>query len=166
MRFARLYRIDKGIQQSVEFRYIMSVFDKILSAVLISAIVLCTGLIIYLSLIPSSNDKFTEFYILNKDGKASGYPFEVKSGEPVTVVIGVINHEYQPADYKIQIRQNGAIIKTVVVGPLQDKQKWEEKVDFTVEGPGQSQSEFSLFKDGGTEPHIRDPLTLKLNIKN
>jgi len=144
----------------------MNISDKILSAVLIAAIALCTGFIIYLSITPSSNDKFTEFYILNDEGKASGYPFDVKAGEPVSVVLGVINHEYRPVNYKIQIKQNGAIIKSVIVGPLPDKQKWEEKVNFTVEGRGKSQLEFYLFTDDGEEPHIKDPLILKLNIKD
>ena len=144
----------------------MSNFDKILSAALIVAIIVCTGFIIYLSITPSSNDKFTEFYILNENGKASDYPFVVKAGEPVTVVLGLINHEYQPVNYKILIKQNGAIIKTVTTGLLPDKQKWEEKVDFAVEGSGRSQTEFYLFTDDGKEPHIKDPLTLQLNIKN
>jgi uncharacterized membrane protein len=144
----------------------MSIFNKILSGILIAAIILCTGFIVYLSVTPSSDDKFTEFYILNESGKAADYPFDVKTGQPVSVVLGVVNHEYQPADYRIQIRQNGAIIKSIIVGPLPDKQKWQEKVDFTVEGSGESQSEFFLFKDDGREPHIKDPLTLKLNIRD
>jgi uncharacterized membrane protein len=142
----------------------MSIFDKILSTLLIAAIILCTGFIIYLSVIPSANDKFTEFYILNESGKASDYPFEVKTGQAVSVVPGVVNHEYRPVNYKIQIRQNGAIIKSIIVGPLPDKQKWQEKVDFTVEGSGKSQAEFYLFTDDDKEPHIKDPLILKLNI--
>ena len=144
----------------------MSLFDRILSAVLIAAIAVCTGLIIYLSVTPSANDKFSEFYILNADGKASDYPYGVKTGEPVTITLGVINHEYRPVNYRILIKQNGAIIKTVDVGLLPDKQKWEEKVDFTVEGNGKSQLEFYLFTDDGTEPHIKDPLTLNLDIAN
>jgi len=144
----------------------MSIFDKILSAVLIAAIVLCTGIIIYLSVTPSENDKFTEFYILNENGKASDYPFDVKAGQPVTVVLGVINHEFQPVNYKILIKQNGDIIKSVTVGSLPDKQKWEEKVDFTVKESGESQSEFYLFSDDGKASHIKDLLILKLNIKD
>ena len=81
-------------------------------------------------------------------------------------MLGVINYAYQPADYKILIKQNGAIIKSVLVGHLPDKQKWEEKVDITVEGSGESQSELFLFKDDGEEPYIKDPLILKLNIKD
>jgi uncharacterized membrane protein len=104
--------------------------------------------------------------MLNENGKASGYPFEVKTGVPVTVVLGVINHEYQPINYKILVKQNGDIIKSIIIGPMPDKQKWEEKVDFTVEGSGESQTEFYLFKDDNKEPHIKDPLILKLNIGN
>ncbi len=144
----------------------MSNFNKILSTVLIAAIILCTGFIIYLSITPSSNDKFTEFYILNENGKASGYPFEVKAEQLVTLVPGVVNREYRQVNYKILIKQNGDIIKTVVVGLLQDKQKWQEKVDFAVKGSGSSQVEFYLFADDATEPHIKDPLILKLNITN
>jgi len=144
----------------------MSNFDRVLSAALIVAIIVCTGFIIYLSITPSANDKFTEFYILNKNGKASAYPFDVKAGQPITVVLGVVNHEYRPVNYKIQVKQNSDIIKTVIVGPLQDKQKWEEKVDFTVEGSSKSQAEFYLFTDDDKEPHIQDPLILKLDIEN
>jgi uncharacterized membrane protein len=144
----------------------MSLFDRILSAVLIAAITVCTGIIIYLSVTPSANDKFSEFYILNADGKASNYPYDVKTGEPVKLRLGVINHEYRTVNYRILIKQNGAIIKTVDVGLLPDKQKWEEKVDFTVEGNGKSQLEFYLFTDDSSEPHIKDPLTLKLDIAN
>ena len=144
----------------------MSNFDRALSAALAVAIIVCTGFIIYLSTTPSANDKFTEFYILNENGKASAYPFDVKAGQPVIVMLGVINHEYRPLIYKIQIKQNGDIIKTVIVGPLQDKQKWEEKVDFAVEGSGSSQAEFYLFTDDDKEPHVKDPLILKLNIGN
>ena len=142
----------------------MSVSDKILSAVLVAAIMLCTGFIIYLSVTPSANDKFSEFYILNENGKASDYPLNIKSGQPVSVVLGVVNHEYQPVNFRILVKQNGAIIKSVSTGLLPDKQKWEEKVDFTVEGDGKSQVEFYLFTGDSVEPHIRDPLTLKLNV--
>ena len=104
---------------------------------------------------PKVGENFTEFYILGQDGKASGYPRELKIGEVGEVIVGIINHEHQDVNYHMQIWSAGILIKEQ--GPVMSRheQKWEQKVSFILTKIGQSQKvEFLLFKEGQAEPYI------------
>jgi len=143
----------------------MRIFNRILFIALLAAILVCIGTIIYLSLTPQPSDKFTEFYLLNQDGKASDYPEEIKAGQPVKVILGVVNHDTNPATYKVQIMVNGAIINTLETGNLLNNQKLERKIDFTLNHAGANQRvEFYLFMNNREKPHIKDPLVLIVNV--
>ena len=136
---------------------IMTTSNKILSAVLIAAILICTGLIIYLAVTPQPSQRFSEFYILNRDGKASDYPSQAAAGQPVSVIVGIVNHEGGPSDYTVQIRENDAIIKSITVGTLKDGQKWEQPVEFSLNNAGdRPESEFRpLYGRRGRAPYKR-----------
>jgi uncharacterized membrane protein len=143
----------------------MTASSKILSVILIAAILICTGIIIYLAVTPQPSQRFSEFYILNRDGKASDYPSQAVSGQPVSVIAGIVNHEGSPSDYTVQIRENDAIIKTIAVGNLKDGQKWEQPVEFSLSSAGDGRRvNFFLYKDGGAVPHIKDPLVLIMKV--
>ncbi|MGA2159655.1 MAG: DUF1616 domain-containing protein [Dehalococcoidia bacterium] len=143
----------------------MSALNKVLLAILSAAILVTLGLIIYLQLTPVPSDRFTEFYLLNADGKAADYPSEAHAGTPLTVTLGVINHEGATASYSINVVSNGATIQSVPVPAVAQDQKWEGKTSFTLSNPGDNQTvEFYLFMDNGSQPHIKDPLLLRLNV--
>ena len=143
----------------------MRIFNKILFCVLLTTILVCIGFIVYLALTPNPEDRFTEFYLLNTDGKAAGYPVEIKAGQPATVILGVVNHETNPATYKVQIMVNGAIINTLETGNLLNNQKLERKIDITLNNAGANQRvEFYLFMNNQEKPHIKDPLVLIVNV--
>jgi len=129
------------------------------------AIVVTTGLIVYLKLTPQKVNKFTEFYVLNAEGKALDYPEQVTAGSPVYVILGVVNHEYQPTTYRIEIEIDGTDLEQVNVGTLAGKQKWEKKVSFTPEVLGQRQRvDFVLYKDDAPEPYLKEPLRLYIDV--
>jgi len=162
-------RIDKRIPQYVEFRTVngkmMTASNKIISAVLITAIIICVGLIVYLAVTPQPSERFSEFYLLGKEGKASGYPSQVAAEQPVSIIVGIVNHEGRPSDYAVQIKENDAIIKSVTVGELNDGQKWEQPVEFTLSNAGDSRRvNFYLYKDGAELPRIKDPLVLIMKV--
>ena len=143
----------------------MSAFNKVLLVILSAAILVTLGLIIYLQATPAPSDRFTEFYLLNEAGKASDYPAEVHAGTPVTVTLGVINHEGNTASYSINVASNGTTIQSVQVPGLAQDQKWEGKTSFTLNDPGDNQTvQFYLFMNNGDKPHINDPLLLRLNV--
>jgi uncharacterized membrane protein len=84
---------------------------------------------------------------------------------PVDILLGIVNHEYQPADYKVEIQMDGTEVGQANIGTLAYKQKWEEKISFMprVVGGGQ-QVDFILYKNGETEPYLKEPLTLYIDV--
>ncbi len=142
----------------------MSRTQKVLFIILAAAIVICTGAIIWLSVLSNTADRFTEFYILNSQGKASGYPTDVKTGELVTVILGVVNHEGRTAEYSIRVISDNKTIQTVELAAA-DGATWENTFTFTLGQAGQNQRvEFYLYMSGENTPHIKDPLVLALNV--
>ncbi len=139
--------------------------NKTVFYVLILIIIGLIAAIVFLSITPQPGDKFTEFYLLNTDGKASGYPGEIAAGQPASVIVGIINHEGTPVTYKIQIQANGAIINSIETGTVSNDQKWEHRVDFSIDSAGDNQTvEFYLYMNKEASPHIKNPLTLVTNV--
>jgi uncharacterized membrane protein len=143
----------------------MSKFNRALFIILVAVIIGLTAAIVYLSATPNAGDRFPEFYVLNSEGKASGYPREIMAGQPSTVTLGVINREGAPTAYRIQVAANGAIINSIETGTVLNGQKWERKVDFTLDSAGDNQTvEFYLYRNNETTPRIKDALVLKTNV--
>jgi uncharacterized membrane protein len=143
----------------------MSKFNRALFIILVAAIVVTLGFIIYMTVVPQKADKFTEFYVLNAEGKAQDYPEQVIVSNPVDILLGVVNHEYQPASYQVYIKMDGIEVGKANIGTLEHNQKWEEKVSFTPQVVGQKQSvDFVLYKNGETEPYPKEPLRLYIDV--
>jgi uncharacterized membrane protein len=143
----------------------MSKLNKALFIFLAVAIVVTSGFIIYMAVTPQKAEKFTEFYILNAEGKAEDYPEQAIVDSPVDIRIGVVNHEYQPATYRIDIMMDGTEVGQANIGTLANQQKWEANVSFTPQAVGQRQMvDFILYKNGETEPYLKDPLRLYIDV--
>ena len=142
-----------------------SKLDRGLSISLMVAIVAALGCLGYFVATPNQGEKFTEFYILGTEGKAEGYPKQVILGDPVDIVIGVVNHEYQPASYLVKITIDGIEKTNVTVGTLAHKEKWEEEVSFVAQVVGERQRvDFCLYKNDEDEPYLDDPLHLYIDV--
>ena len=143
----------------------MSKLNKALSIFLIVAIAAALGSIIYMAVTPKEGEKFTEFYILSAEGKAQDYPRQAISGEPVEIVLGVINHEYQTASYQVKIELGGIEISQVNIGTLANGEKWEEKISFTPQFAGERQRvDFYIYKNGEEVPYLKEPLRLYVDV--
>ena len=139
--------------------------DRILSIILMAAILGAIGTLGYVIATPKVGEKFTEFYVLELEGKATDYPSEMKVGEEGRVIVGIINREHETVSYRMEVRIDGA--KNNEVGPivLGDEQKWEEIVSFTPHRAGDNQKvQFLLYKNGESEPCLK-PLHLWVNVK-
>jgi uncharacterized membrane protein len=77
--------------------------DKTLTIILIISIITATGALVYVVVTPKVGEQFTEFYLLGPQGNASGYPQNLEHGENATVIIGVVNHEYEQMNYTIEV---------------------------------------------------------------
>jgi uncharacterized membrane protein len=139
--------------------------NRILSLVLIAALLGTIGILIYLVVTPKAGDSFTEFYITDLEGETTGYPCELSEGEKGKVIAVIANHENKEASYWIEVRIDG--IKNNEVGPvvLGNEQKWEEIISFTVDRAGDNRKvEFLLYKNNVSEPYLK-PLQLWVNVK-
>ena len=143
----------------------MSNLDKTLTISLVVAIVVALVCLVFIVAIPQQSQKFTEFYVLNSEGEVENYSVQVISGEPMAVTIGIVNHEHEMVSYRVGITVDSMENREISSGKLAHKGKWQEIVSFIPDKSGDNQKvEFWLFKNSETEPHIKDPLYLVIDV--
>ena len=126
--------------------------DKILTVLLIIAIITASALTIYVIVTPKKGEEFTEFYILGEEGNASGYPSSLSAGEEGEVIVGVVNHEYEPVAYLFR-----AEIENKTFGERNVQLAHNETVEFlftfSFSGgeKGKKKLEFLLFKQNQSQ---------------
>jgi uncharacterized membrane protein len=127
-------------------------WDRILSGVLIVVILAAIGMLVFVAISPTEEEKFTEFYILDSEGKAENYPNVLVSGEEAQVTIGIVNHEQEATDYIIKIFVAEQQVKEVKIMTLAHEESWEQVVSFTSAVVGEEQKvEFMLYIGGSNE---------------
>jgi len=147
-----------------------SKLDKALTVILIIAIISSIATLGYVITHPKPGEKFTEFYILGPEGKASDYPTELFVGENATVILGIANHEYRNVTYHVEVwlvnltydfNTNETHIHNMYLmdyfnvtlphKPVDIEgnwtPQWETNYTFAINRPGKWQLWFLLFKD-------------------
>jgi uncharacterized membrane protein len=138
--------------------------NRTLSIVLILVILGALGMLGYTLSVPKQEQKFTEFYILGPGGDATHYPKELKLGEKGTVIVGVVNHEFERVTYRVEVRIGGITNNEMAPFSLEPEEKWEQPVDFSPQAVGQNQDvEFLLYKNGELAPDLK-PLRLWIDV--
>ena len=139
--------------------------NKVLSISLVVAVVAVLGCLAYVIATPKQSEKFTEFYILNTEGKAENYPQSVALGEPIKLIVGVVNHEYAPTSYRVEIKVDDTRLEEITIAPLAHEERWEAAVSFTPQTPGEKKKvEFWLYKNDEAEPCFKDPLHFYIDV--
>lgn len=127
-------------------------WNTILTVVLALIILAIVTTTVYVVTKPRAVERFTEFYILGTEGKASNYPGTLALGQELKVIVGIANHEYATVDYRIEVNLEGD--KLGEVGPitLSHGEKWEQEVRLTPHRAGEHQKlDFLLHKSTDTE---------------
>lgn len=137
--------------------------ERILSIILIISIVLAIATTAYVIVKPKEGEKFTEFYILGPDGKASNYPTNLTTGQNGSIIMGVVNHEYTTTDYLLVIKVNNNTLMNQTL-TLSSGEKVEIPYNFTAGTTGQKKMEFLLYKLPDNATAYRS-LHLWLNVK-
>ncbi len=141
-----------------------NLLGKVLSVVLVFTVIGLLGVIVYTIAVPRTSDQYTEFYVLNMEGKATNYTDELRPGETGYVILGVINHERQVVSYTIEIQIDGKTSDTVGPMTLEHEEKRESVVEFKPQKIGARQKvEFLLFRDESNEPYLRLHLWINVN---
>lgn len=141
----------------------MNKLSKTLSIALGIVILGALAGLIYVVNAPALKDAFTEFYILDPDGKAADYTTRLKVGEEGVVIVGIVNRENETMSYLVKIGIDG--VTKSELGPIQlaDGAKFERVTAFTPEKSGRNQRvEFLLYKQGQTE--VYTSLHLWINV--
>ena len=129
--------------------------------------VICLGLIICFATLPEPGGKYSEFYLLNSSGQPYDYPSQATAGQPVSVIVGVVNREDAPTAYTVRIMSGKSEIKSLESGPVNRGQKWETRADITLSKAEQgTKVEFYLHITGQERPYIERPLVLTLDVSN
>jgi len=134
-----------------------STLDRVLSVILVAAIVGAIGTLGYVIATPKVGERFTEFYILGPGGKAEEYPTNLKLGERGEVILGIVNHEQEEMGYQVRVVMNdeeggvrtwlegeGGELNSVAdnsidIAPLAHEEEWEEGLLFEPLQQGEKQ---------------------------
>ncbi|MGB7788736.1 DUF1616 domain-containing protein [Methanoregula sp.] len=76
--------------------------DRVLSAILLIAIIAAVATTVYVVVVPKEGEKFTEFFILGENQKAADYPTDLVTGVNSSLFIGIGNHEYRTVNYTVE----------------------------------------------------------------
>ena len=137
--------------------------NKSITIMLAVMIIGAIGTLVYVINQPRNVENFTEFYVLNTQGKAKEYPNNLIMGQSYEIILGIVNHESESTAYRIDVIIDGE--KTEEINPinLDIEGKWERKITFTPIHTGTNQKiEFLLYK--GTSTDVYKQLALQLDV--
>ena len=137
--------------------------EKALIIALVGSIIISSGMLAYAKM-TYEEEKFTMLYLLGPNGKAEGYPNESLIDVPLTVTVGIENHELQNIDYILQMKIDGNVIKESNIS-VKDGGIWRENMTYIRHQlkTGRSKLEFALFKENVTSTPYR---SVHLYIEN
>jgi uncharacterized membrane protein len=149
------------------FKSSESKMDRVLTIVLVLSILLSVVTLIYVIVSPKEGEHFTEFYILGPGGKADNYPTNYTLGQNGTVIVGVVNHEYRPVNYTMQMKLENKSLnlpENLQRINLAHNETFKEPLEIIPPFEGRNMKlEFLLFNDTDKKVPYRD-LHLWINV--
>jgi len=144
-----------------------SKLDRALTIILILSILMSVATLEYVILTPKEGEHFTEFYVLGPHGIADNYTTDYTLGQSGTMIVGVVNHEYRPVNYTMQVKLENQLLplpENLQHITLDHNETWEETVTFTPPLVGQDMKlEFLLFNETDKTTPYRN-LHLWINV--
>jgi uncharacterized membrane protein len=149
------------------FRYVTQLFpqkqsrrDRILSILLVVSMLLSVSVVVYAVITPAQSDSYTEFYILNANGKAGDYPTQFSLANATPIIVGVVNHEGRTVTYDLIITQNeSSQLKTIHSEQftVNDNDQWEKTVLLRPDAAGSNiEFKFLLYEQGNNTTPYRE----------
>ena len=152
---AAVLSLKAGILEKPE-----SKLDKALTVFLVLSILLSVATLVFVVVSPKEGEHFTEFYILGSEGKADNYSTKYILGENGTVTMGIVNHEYKPINYTMEIKlenESMPLPENLQHITLAHNETWEESVSVTPPFEGKNMKlEFLLFNETEKNTPYRD----------
>jgi len=143
--------------------------DRALTVILVLSILLSVTTLVYVIISPKEGEHFTEFYILGPEGMADNYPTNYTLGESGKLIVGVVNHEYRPVNYTLEVKlenQSLSLPENMQYISLTHNETWEKNLTITPPVEGKNMKiEFLLFNETNKEVPYRD-LHLWINVNS
>jgi uncharacterized membrane protein len=134
--------------------------DRMMGIILIVSIVLSMLVVVYAVITPNQVDRYTEFYILNSQGKAKDYPTQLSLQSGTQVKVGIVNREGYKVTYELVIGQNeSSQLKQLYAEgvTVDENQQWEKTILLKPDAPGNDMEfKFLLYKGGFTTSPYRE----------
>ncbi|WP_440946586.1 DUF1616 domain-containing protein [Methanosarcina sp. T3] len=134
--------------------------DRVLTVILILSILLSVTTLFYVIITPKEGEHFTEFYILGPEGMADNYPTNYTLGESGKVIVGIVNHEYGPVNYTMELRLENRSLplpENMQQVTLVHNETWEKPLTLTPPVEGKDMKlEFLLFNESDKKTPYRD----------
>lgn len=127
--------------------------DRLLSILLICAILIAASSVALAFYGPKQGEKFTELYISGPGGKIENYPLLLPVNATKTVIVGIANHEGVDMVYDLVVRFEGQPPYNLYTEqiPVGDNQTVQRTVSMMLDRPYESaRITFSLYND--TDP--------------
>ncbi|MFN3383913.1 MAG: DUF1616 domain-containing protein [Archaeoglobaceae archaeon] len=118
---------------------------KVLTYILLFALLACIALTIYVALNPKE-ESFTEFYILGEKGRASDYPTHLFVNESAKVIVGIVNREHENLTYVFRVKVDNRTIYEEKIN-LAHGEKIEFPFVFSLSEEGRKKVEFLLYRN-------------------
>ena len=139
--------------------------DKILTIILLIAIITALAMTVYVIITPKIGEKFTEFYVLGPGGNATDYPTSLSVDDKGEVIVGVVNHEYENVSYLFN-----AEIENRTIGEKSFQLAHNETLEFPFvftasENSGRKKLEFLLFRENQSAPEPYRELHLWIDVQ-
>jgi len=102
----------------------------------------------------STEDHFTEFYVLGQSKKAFEYPIDMMVGESKVVILGIRNYEYRDESYKIEIKSTNMTIKEIYNISISHNETIELEYTLIPQYIGENiKIKFYLYKENSNESY-------------
>jgi uncharacterized membrane protein len=118
----------------------------------------------YVIIKPQVSKGFTEFFILDQNGKTVNYPSDLIIGGQGKVFLNIVNHEGKQENYNVEVIIDGSEINQIAPIQLADKASWQTEVDFTANTFGNDQNIQFLLFEGNQLDLPTDSLQLWFNV--
>jgi uncharacterized membrane protein len=138
--------------------------DKILFAGLVLSVLCAVGVIGYKIITPVPEERITEFYVLDVEGNAAGYPDGLKIGEEGKVIVGITNSEHDEMTYRLEVKVDGILHSMIEEISLKNGETKQMDITFSFSHAGNDRKvEFELYRTGETSPLVT-PLYLWIDV--
>lgn len=154
-------------RRSVNYAGSLFKADSVANVLLALSILIALSALIYAVIFPIQGEKFTEFYILGPDGRATNYTSGIIMGNVSPVIVGVNNHEQRDVTYDLLVSLNDSTNNSTLYSEqfkVPSNQSWQKMIDVKPDRNGTNMKmQFLLFADGNHTAPYRE-LHLWVNV--